>query len=73
MFFKDLVGILIKDFGVELNSNSVSMRDLSVTDRNKDMIIVTLWGAFAENFRANEKSTIVVRKGVVGVYNEKKN
>lgn len=68
----DLVGILIRDFGFEVNSNNVPMRDLSITDRNKDMIIVTIWGPFAENFKSKENFPIVIRKGVVGSYNDEK-
>lgn len=67
-----MVGILLKDGGVVPNSNNVPMRDLSVTDRNKDIILVTLWGAMAENFKSKERFPIIVRKGVVGSYNDMK-
>lgn len=71
-FFADLLGILIKDFGVETNPNSVPLRDLMITDKEKEMIIVTMWGAAAENFKSIEKSVIAIRNGSVGEYQEKK-
>lgn len=50
----DLVGILLKDYGLHSNSNGVAMRDLLITDNKKGTIIATLGGAFsflAQNFR----------------------
>lgn len=57
---------------METNANNVSMRDLSITDKKKDMIIATLWGNAAENFKSIENSVIAIRKGVVGEFQERK-
>lgn len=69
--FPDVIGILLRDYGLEKNSNNVSMRDLSITDKKKGMIVATLWGTTAEKFKSQEKSVIVIRKGVIGTFQEK--
>lgn len=43
-----------------------------ITDDHKGTIIATLWGTAAENFKSTLESVIVIRKGVVGEYQEKK-
>lgn len=67
---EDIVGILVKDYGLERNTNDVSMRDLAITDRNKEMIVATLWASIAENFMATENTVIVIRKAVVAEFQE---
>lgn len=71
VYVKDLLGILLKDYGLEENTNKVPMRDISITDAKKGMIIATLWGTAAERFKSIPNSVIAIRKGVFSEYQSK--
>lgn len=68
----DVIGVLVKNFGLEKNWKGTSMRELALTDLNKNMLIITLWGLQAENFEADNFTIIVIRKGIVTEYEQKK-
>ncbi len=34
--FIDLIGVLLKDYGLDKNSNNVSMRDVPITDKKRN-------------------------------------
>lgn len=69
--FKDLLGVLTKDFGLGKIPTGTPIRELAITDNKKEMIIVTLWGKAAENFISTEKPVIAIRKGIVGEFEGK--
>lgn len=48
------------------------LRDLWITDSAKGTIFATVWGEAAQKFKSQEKCPIVIRKGIVGEYRERK-
>lgn len=66
------MGVLVKNFGLDKNWKGSPMRELALTDINKNMVIITLWSLHAENFVADKFSIIIVRKGIVSEYQGKK-
>lgn len=62
----DFIGIMGKDFGLETTPNGSKKRDILLTDQSKKTVMLTLWGADAENAKFKEISVVLVRHGVTG-------
>lgn len=63
-----MIGILVKDFGLDKNYKNNIMRELAITDTTKEMLSVYLWSKTAENFSVENLSVIVIRRAVVTDY-----
>lgn len=59
------------DYGVEKNSRS-SFRDLVITDHTKGHVNATIWGKEADSFNCEIYLTIIIRNGIVVLYEEVK-
>lgn len=65
---KDVVGIIVKDFGLEKNYKDVPMREIALTNPSKAKVTITLWDVNAEKFSVENFSSVVVRKAIVTEY-----
>lgn len=65
----DVIGILVKDYGVETNKKGSIFRDLVLTDDTKEEIKVTLWSTIAEHFSCKDFSPIAIKRASIVEYN----
>lgn len=62
-----MVGIIAKNWGVEIVGDNKVKLELTITDRSKECINLTLWGKTYEDF-GSEGSAFVIRNGVINEY-----
>lgn len=55
---------------MEFTPFGMPYRDLSITDKSKEMMVATLWGMAAQKFKENNNSTIIFRKAILGEFKQ---
>ncbi|XP_037048451.1 replication protein A 70 kDa DNA-binding subunit-like [Bradysia coprophila] len=65
----DVIGIIVKNWGKEIIGDNKVKRDVTITDKSKECIILTLWGEEYDEFDS-EEIPIIIHNGVVHDYNE---
>jgi hypothetical protein len=63
----DIIGIVVKDFGLE-----GIKKQLLITDSTKESILVSLWRSDAENFSGELYEPLALRNAIVSNYMNRK-
>lgn len=62
------MAVIAKNWGQEIVGQNKLKRELSLTDKSKKCVVVTLWGAAYSDFE-NTGTCVIIHNGVINEYN----